>query len=48
MGIFIGKHTWWKKEKVMVFRKKYCIFREINYIPGQSVFLKINENGPIN
>ena len=32
----------------MVFAKKYFIFGGINHFPGQSVFLKINENGPVN
>ena len=32
----------------MVSPKKYFIFGEINHFPGQSVFLKINENGPVN
>ena len=32
----------------MVFPKTYFIFSEINHFPGQSVFLKINENGPVN
>ena len=27
--------------------KKVGIFREINYFPGQSVFLKINKNQPV-
>ena len=32
----------------MVFPKKYFILGEINHFRGQSVFLKINENEPIN
>ena len=32
----------------MVSPKKYFIFGERNYFPGQWVFLKINENGPVN
>ena len=48
MGIFIRKHKWYNKKKVVVFENKLCIYREINYSLGQSVFLKINLNGPIN
>ena len=32
----------------MVLPKKNFIFGEINHFPGQSVFSKINENGPVN
>ena len=31
----------------MVCHKKQCVLREISYFLGQSVFLKINQNGPI-
>ena len=32
----------------MVFPKKNFIFVDINHFPGQSVLLKIKENGPVN
>ena len=32
----------------MVFPKKNFILVEINHFPGQSVLLKIKENGPVN
>ena len=32
----------------MVFLKKNFILVEINHFPGQSVLLKIKENGPVN
>ena len=32
----------------MVFQKKQSIFREMSYSPGQSAFLKINQNVPSN
>ena len=32
----------------MVFPKKDLILVEINHFPGQSVLLKIKENGPVN
>ena len=31
----------------MVFQKKQCYFREIIFFPGQSVFWKKTQNGPI-
>ena len=48
MGVFIAKHKWYRKQKVVVSPKKYFILGEINHFPGQLVFLKINENGPVN
>ena len=32
----------------MVFQKRKFILVEINHFPGQSVLLKIKENGPVN
>ena len=48
MGVFIAKHKWYRKQKVVVFPEKNFIFVEINHFPGQSVLLKIKENGPVN
>ena len=39
---YLDTHLHQKKEKVMYFQKKQRIFGEINYFPGQSVFLKAN------
>ena len=43
MGVFIAKHKWYRKQKVVVFSKENFIFVEINHFPGQSVLLKIKE-----
>ena len=48
MGVFIAKHKWYRKQKVVVFPKKNFIFVEINHFPGQSVLLKRKENGRVN
>ena len=48
MGVFIAKHKWYRKQKVVVFPKKNFILVEINHFPGQSVLLNIKENGPVN
>ena len=48
MGVFIAKHKWFRKQKVVVFPKKNFILVEINHFPGQSVLLKIKGNGPVN
>ena len=46
-GVFFAKHKWYRKQKVVVFSKKNFILVEINHFPGQSVLLKIKENGPV-
>ena len=43
MRVFIAKHKWYRKQKVVVFPKKNLNFVEINHFPGQSVLLKIKE-----
>ena len=48
MGVFIAKHKWYRKQKVVVFPKRNFILVEINHSPGQSVLLKIKGNGPVN
>ena len=47
MGVFIAKHKWYRKQKVVVFPKENYILVEISHLPGQSVLLKIKENGPV-
>ena len=48
MGVSFAKHKWYRKQKVLVFPKKNFSFVEINHFPGQSVLMKIKENGPVN
>ena len=48
MGVFTARHKCYRKQKVVVFPQKNFIFVEINHFPGQSVLLKIKENGPVN
>ena len=47
-GVFFVKHKWYRKQNVVVFSKKNFILVEINHFPGQSVLLKIKQNGPVN
>ena len=48
MAVFIAKHKWYRKQKVLVFPNMNFILAEMNNFPGQSGLLKIKENGPVN